>query len=129
MTKHSGIAEKLFPNTKICWCCGREYDPLEDKCIRGYGRLGHPCHLFDGRCKTKSVELRMYGHCKGKVTNKSWGMKKSELEIVKFDSILDKLEYYDSELKELKLKKHAIMNSWSDEPIDLVISIRTDDLE
>lgn len=120
MTEHSGI----FPDSKICWCCGNKYDASKKRCVRRTERLGHPCELYSSynarRCKTRSIQLRKFGHCKGKVKNKSWGLR--HLKIKTFKTVEERFKYFDKKLKKLGLRKFARMNEWKDELIQIVIS-------
>lgn len=107
---------------KACWCCGMAYSSTMNVC--GLVELEEPCDLLSkkGKCKTRSIQLRKFGHCEGKVKNKSWGLKKNKLQIKKFKSVIKRLEYYDKKLKFLRLKKHALMKEWKDDLIEIVIS-------
>ncbi len=122
VTEHSEITQKYFPDIKICWCCGNKYDTLKNRCIPGE-HFGHPCELMSKKgCKTRKIRLRNFGHCHGKVRNKSWGLKMRQLKIKKFKNMEEKFKYFDKKLKALKLKKFALNNEWKDELIEIVIS-------
>lgn len=117
MTEHSGI----IPDSSICWCCGFKYNSRKKRCVRGY-RLGHPCELYSehGKCKTQSVQKRKFGHCKGRVRNKSWGL--TNLKIRSHQNVEKRLNYFDKKLKALGLREFALMNEWKDDLIEIVIS-------